>query len=393
MQAALVGLAVGAAGLFGVFSAFTPLSRHGAERTVGAGGGVTEGVPAGKLLVGLGNGAATFTIGSQAPQELAIGTQAPQGLDTTVAPFEFSPDGRGVLAGILKHEPSGLGYIEQVFMVDLQTAVPSLLLQVDSPASIAAARLSPDGSTLACTYAPDRFKNASLLAQDKVPEYLLCLMDLATSEKRCFPEIGTLFSFDWSPDGRTLLLGKPGGEPMQTLDVATGTVSTLVAPDDPAVLAALEQAGFTDVTSTQFIEPSWSPSGKYVGTLAGTVPMIFSSGGQLVATGRPTLEPNGSSWSPTDDVFAYAAGSDGHPAPGTPAAYVLDPATGEDRLVLLTEGTPDPDIDDVVWSPGGRWLALGNTLLIRIVDTTGVLPAQEIDPYADSGGGLLAWET
>ncbi len=356
-----------------------------------------EGTPAGTLLMAVGSGSAIFA--------LAYG--APQMLGDDVVPFGFSSDGTKVLAGTLKHEPSGLGYVDELFSLDLATGGRSVVFRLASPASIEDAEWSPDGSELAYTYAPDRFENASLYAQDKVPVLTLCLMDIATYATACFPDVGTVFSFDWSPDGSKLVLGKPGGllgkpganNAMEVLDVATGVASVVVSADDPAVLAALRQAGWSsDVSGVQFLEPSWSSSAEYVGAMVSTVPMVFTAGGELVVTGHPALGANDFSWSPTDDVMAYAVGPTGedfHPSrlrPGTPAVYALDPASGKDTMILSTEGLSSAEIDDVVWSPGGRFLALGNRELIRIVDTTGDMPIQETHPYEGSGGALLGWE-
>ncbi len=380
VQTALLGLATGTLAIVVAIMALGPLRTSPQRRVQGA----AEGPPTGRLLMEIGSGSGVFTIGNRSPRMLGDG----------VVPFGFSPDGGKVLAGIQHHEPSGLGYVDQVVGIDPETGTQSVILRLASPASLEDAAWSPDGSTLAYTYAPNRFTNASLLAQDKVPVETLCLMDMQSSQTSCFPELGTVFSFDWSPDGRKLLLGEPGGgEPMEVFDVARAAASDLVSADDSAVLAALGQVGFNPATDmVQFREPTWSPDGNYVGAMVGTVPMIFSTDGTLVAAGHPTLGANDFSWS-TDDVMAYAVRTtDIHPLPGTPAAYVLDPS-GQDTLILTTEGESSPDIEDVVWSPDGRFLALGNQDLVRIVDTTGALAMQVISVYGGGGGTLLDWES
>jgi len=65
------------------------------------------------------------------------------------------------------------------------------------------------------------------------------------------------------------------------------SVSVVVSAQDPDVLDVMRQEAGVDVPAVQFIGPTWSPSGRYIGTraMAGqTVPMIFTSDGALLAS-------------------------------------------------------------------------------------------------------------
>jgi len=91
-------------------------------------------------------------------------------------------------------------------------------------------------------------------------------------------------------------------------------------------------------------------------------------------------------WSPTRDIFAYAVGVSGESTP-EPAVYLLDAVSGEDELLLPTDSQSAPMVSDLVWSPGGRWLALGDLDLVRLVDTTGAEESRKLDLF----GGVPGW--
>jgi Tol biopolymer transport system component len=211
----------------------------------------------------------------------------------------------------------------------------------------------------------------------------------------CFPELGTVYSFDWSAAGDRLVLGKPPGEPIQVLDLVTGSVASLASADDPGVAELLGHKD-RDTGSIQYVDPTWSPSGSFVAAMAmdgGSTPVVFSSDGTLVASGHSNPEFRPFSWSPTADVLAYATGVLGKPTLSTPAVYLLNPVTGEDTLLISTANDPKPDILDLVWSPDGRWIAMGNLDLIRIASTTeSAAPPVIVNPFSQAPGALIDWE-
>jgi hypothetical protein len=348
---------------------------------------VVEERPGGTLLIGVDSV-------DQETVVLDLGTKEVQSLPDGLVALELSDDGSKVLAARLLHEPSGLGYALELVSVEVQTGARTVLVQSNPQGSLGGGSWSPDGLKVAYTQDADRHETAPLIAQDKVPQYTLCVRTLG-GVSRCFPDAGSVYTFDWSADSRELLIGGTGGEPMQVVDVTSGEVSVVVSAQDPDVLDVMRQEASVDVSTVQFIGPAWSPSGHYIGTraMAGqSVPMIFSSDGAVVAWGRANPEFRPFGWSPASDVFAYAVGVNGGATP-EPALHLLDAMSGEDELLLPTDGEPAPVVFDLDWSPGGRWLALGDMDRVRLVDTTGAEGSRKIDPFGGASGAVIDWIT
>ena len=171
-----------------------------------------------------------------------------------------------------------------------------------------------------------------------------------------------VYSFDWAPDGGRLVVAGPPSEPLTIVTVSTGaTVDVTPQEGDTAINDAIREAGWG--TSFQLVDPTWSPSGSYLAALANLqdsafsyVPVVFTPQGEFVRFGRPSGEyPEPMAWSPTRDVLAYTRGE----APyRITEAYLLDPATGEEDVLVAGEGTDPFVLLDMVWSPSGRWLAI-----------------------------------
>ncbi len=381
---ALLALVVAAAGLAFAIRAFRAQEVAPKPATTVQ----NEDAPLGSLLVGVDSVDAETIV-------LNLGTSEVQSLPNGLVAAQLSEDGSKVLATRLQHEASGLGYALELVSVDVRTGAQTVLVQADPQGSLEHAKWSPDGQKLADTQVADRHAAASLIAQDEVPQYTLCVRTLLDGGTRCFPDAGSVYSFDWSPDSRRLLVGVPTGEPMRIVDVTTGESSVVVTADDPDVLDVMRQHTGVDVSAVQFIDPTWSPSGRYIGTIAmsgQTVPMIFSSDGTLVAWGRSNPEFRPFGWSPTRDILAYAVGINGESTPEA-AVYLLDAVSGENELLLPAAGQSAPMVFDLVWSPGGRWLALGDMNVIRLIDTTGAEPPRRIDPFGGVPGAVIDWIT
>jgi hypothetical protein len=111
----------------------------------------------------------------------------------------------------------------------------------------------------------------------------------------------------------------------------------------------------------QFLSPAWSPLGDYVAAWintipGGSVPVVFGRNGRVVARGRAALhDPRTLMWMPDRDVLMYTPGVTNERTAYL-KVYELDPATGQER-VLLRQKSP-PQITDVALSPSGRWLAV-----------------------------------
>jgi WD40 repeat protein len=198
--------------------------------------------------------------------------------------------------------------------------------------------------------------------------------------------------FSWSPDGQRLVVDGVGGDlPLRILDLSTGQVSDFASPHDPELVEAL---GGQPPDSFVFAE--WSPSGRYVATLAHLrAEAIFDADGRFVMLGHETTEfSEVIAWSPTRDLLAYAIG---RPPYAITDVYVLDPTTGEDRMLFSTgSGEHAPIVFDLAWSPSGRWLAVAiveRTLYLEksllIIDVTGEVPESVIKLAAADGGEVL----
>jgi hypothetical protein len=176
------------------------------------------------------------------------------------------------------------------------------------------------------------------------------------------PELGRVYSFDWAPNGEQIVVAGPPADPLTIVNVTTGALDDITPQEgDTAINDAIRQAGFG--TSFQLVSPTWSPSGSYLAALANLrdskfayVPVVFTADGPFVAFGRPSGEyPEPMEWSPTRDVLVYTRGG---PPYRITEAYLLDPAAGEEEVLVAGNGSDPIVLHDMVWSPSGRWLAI-----------------------------------
>ncbi len=309
-------------------------------------------VPEGKLLIQTAFGFELVQAGAQMNESPGTG----------LVPLDLSPDGASVLA-----EAHGT-----LVSVDATTGRSSVLVQPPAGKLLEPfARWSPSGTTVAY----------SVGASDPAKRSTLCVFVVSSHSSRCFPQAKEVLTFDWSPDGRTLVAAGPLSQPIELVDANTGRVSRVVSQEGPSPInQKLEAAGLGH--ADQLVAPSWSPSGRYLAALArlrnsrfSYVPVVFTRRGKPVALGRASGEfPEPFGWSPTRDVFAYTQGE----APyRITEAYLFVPASGQNRKLVSSAGEAYPVITDLVWSPSGRWLALAlwtptgtgsGSLTVRILD-------------------------
>jgi TolB protein len=296
----------------------------------------TAAVPEGTLLLWTDAGAEILAAGSErSPLVPGIGT-----------PLDLSPDGSMVL-GSTRNRMKSL--IDDLVSVDLRTGESRVLVRTDGDDVLGAAGWSPDGSMAA--YMQGSRDPASGGGST------LCIVDVASTSQTCFPQLGGVFTFDWAPDGGRLVVAGPGDEPVKMLDVATGAITDAVPQQGVTPINdAIRDAGFG--TAGQLVAPEWSPSGTYLAALANLedsefayVPVVFTPYGKFVALGRASGDfPEPFEWSPVADTLAYTRGE----APyRITEAYLLDPVTGEDRVLVADEGAEPLVIRRLAWSPSG----------------------------------------
>jgi WD40 repeat protein len=330
-------------------------------------------LPEGALVVQTASGAEVLR-GGESQSELI-------GADLTA--LDLSHDGKDVLA-----ETNG-----QLVAVNLSTGMRSALVQAPNGEVFGAfAKWSPDGAMAAFSEG----------AFDPARGNMLCVVETSTRSVHCFPELGRVYSFDWSPDSKGLLVAGPPAEPLHTVEVADGRITTLFPQQgDSPIARAIAAHGWGE--AIQLVDPIWSPSGRYIAALANLkgsdlsyVPVVFSQSGQPVAFGQPSSEfPEPLAWSPTQDVLSYAQGE----APyRITEVRLLDPTSGKDRALVSSDGKNYPIVTDVVWSPSGDWLAVtlwrpnggeGN-LDLRILDVAN--PGRFSRSKLDAGNEpLVSW--
>jgi dipeptidyl aminopeptidase/acylaminoacyl peptidase len=381
----LVGVALGAMSVAAALSLVGPL-RDGQRPSADRAGSQTvvpeQGLPEGMLVIQQGTRVAVLRAGSDLPERVAGDLWA----------YDLSPDGSWTL-GV-----KGRALVA----IDATGAHRVLFMAPEGDSIQVEPQWSPDGSMIAY----------SLGSQDPADRSTLCVLALTsgegvastTGESTCYPEAGRVYSFDWSPDGRNIVMDGPPSDPVLRVDVQTGQVSALVAQGgDTAINRELLARGWG--RSGQLVDPIWSPSGRYLAALASMetgpysyVPVVFTPDGIPVAFGRPSTEfPYPIAWSPTVDVLAYLQGE----APyRITEVYLLDVATGDEQHLVSSEGEPYPQVTDLSWSPSGRWLALALwwaedgylRQALRIVDTANPDTTREFEiDTEDVTSPLVNW--
>lgn len=333
----------------------------------------------------------TLLLGTEAGAEIMrAGSERSAALPGIRAPLDLSADGSMVVGA------SGtMGSPEdELVAFDVRSGESRVLVDPQGNDILGGpVRFSPDGTLVAY----------SLGAVDPAENSTLCVVSVDSGESLCFPEVGRVYEFDWAPDGERLVVAGPPVQPVRILDVGSREVSEVIAQGgDTPINDAIRDAGLG--TSFQLVGPKWSPTGSYLAALANLedsdfsyVPVVFTPDGRFVAFGRPSGEfPEPFAWSPTGDVVAYTRGE----APyRITEAYLLDPATGEERVLLPGGERPPFVVTDMEWAPSGRWLALGGwieqtegyVIALRIVDIADPLSFEGMELASEAAEFLVAW--
>jgi hypothetical protein len=314
-------------------------------------------------------------------------------------PLAMSPDGSEVLVQI-GDVPSGQGQVdERLVAVNVATGRTKVLWRSTSGELLSGlAKWSPDGTMVAFTVGK----------RDPNQPATLVIVTRATAVARSFSDVGDVYSFDWKPDGTSLVVAISATD-LRLLDIITGRSSTIVMQHgNTPINAAIGAAGLG--RSVQLVDPRWSADGRYLAALASLqdstyayLPVVFTPKGSFVGMGHPSGEfPEAPiAWSPAGDTIAYTRGE----APyRITELWVLDLVTGQDRLVSGSNGPDERIIRSVAWSPNGRWLAVGleprfvqgvsqRDGAVRLISASLEGPRPEEFPIPDAGGQpvVVAW--
>lgn len=322
----------------------------------------TFSVPEGSLVLQTASGTELLQAGEEGSRSLGSGMR----------PLDLSPDGSRILGQLN----------DELVAMAVDSGHREVLVSTPEEQSLGGfTEWSPDGTMVAYD-----------VGADPPEEGTLCVLTLSPAATRCFPEAGRVYTFDWSPDGKRLVVAGPGSQPVYFVDASTGNVSVGVAQrGDTPINERLRSEGLGE--SVQLVGTTWSPSGRFLAGIASLegsdyvyVPVVFTPEGKPVTFGQPSGEfPEQFAWSPHEDLLVYKQGE----APyRITEAYVLDPATDEDRHVVSSGGKRYPIITDLVWSPSGQWIAFSlwdikgdrETVTLRIVDVdSGDAQETEID--------------
>jgi hypothetical protein len=288
--------------------------------------------------------------------------------------YDISPDGAFVVATTETTLATGISRQAELVVVNTATDAESLVAEASPQEAFnGPISWSPDRTRIAYGFVRYR-TDPAVVHPGPHPELLtVCTIDLATRTPACYPDLGTVFDFDWSPDGALLAVTGPGPQPLQLVNVPSGRVSTFASLGSPE----LERA--VGGRAVQFTSPAWSPSGRYLAVWAnaiptGSVPVVFGRDGRVVARGRSAMwDPRKLMWLPVRDRLLYTPGVSNE-RPAYLSIFELDPATGQERIVLRAKSLPQ--IIDVAVSPTGRWASLlrwhaYGRLRVEFVDLTG----------------------
>jgi dipeptidyl aminopeptidase/acylaminoacyl peptidase len=200
----------------------------------------------------------------------------------------WSPDGNRIAFLSDAAAPGQL----QLYVADLSTGAPAPRQLTELKGFVSSPLWSPDGETIALLYIENATRAAGPLVaetpdegviEDKFDEQRLALVDTATGTARTIsPANLYVYEFDWSPDGRRLVLtAAPGNGDdnwwiarLDTIDAGSGAMRTIL--DKPAM---------------QIAEPRWSPDGQQVAFIGGLMSDQGVIGGDIYTVDAAGGEP------------------------------------------------------------------------------------------------------
>lgn len=246
---------------------------------------------------------------------------------------EFSPDGKSL--ALLSEVQGG----RQLYIVDLSnTSISRRVGRFDG--TIAAPRFAPDGQHIALLHteraSPTSDPAAPAVVGTKVTPQRVSIIDLATDERHFAspPELH-VHSYDWSPDGRSVVMVASRSAPHPNYFVAKLYV-VAAAGGEARMLAAPER---------QLGDPQFSPDGRWIAFISGLMSDEGNTGGDLFilpasgGTARNLTSGRKASitaarWSPDSSSLVVNEMIDGH---FTLSAIPLD--GGSSEVLFRSEAT------------------------------------------------------
>lgn len=315
---------------------------------------------------------------------------------TEVTPYDFSPDGAKVLAGVDEVETSGITRGVQLITITRSSGTTTTIVQASSTQSLGPAAWSPDGTRVAYIKTVWSSDPNTTFPGDPQSQ-TLCVRELTpVGQTTCYTAAGTAYGFAWSPDSSKIVVAGPGTQDIYVLTISTGSASTLIpAGGNTSINSALTAASLGTIATLAY--PTWSSSGSYLAfdavlNSSGDVPLIVSSSGSYVALGTSNLDSQALAWSPTSDVLAYTVGVNGPTQSPEPSVdwgvYTLTASTQVNQLIL---DTGSRGVLGLQWSPSGSYIALDETSQISIIDTTGTVAETASVTSGDLAQPLVKW--
>jgi WD40-like Beta Propeller Repeat len=123
----------------------------------------------------------------------------------------ISPDGATVVATTEVRLPTGISYNSDLVLIDARTREETVLARTDLREEFnGPIRWSPDGTRIAYNFVRYRTNPAVVHPGPHPQLQTVCIVEPPAATPTCYPDLGTVFDFDWSPDGGSLAVTGPG---------------------------------------------------------------------------------------------------------------------------------------------------------------------------------------
>jgi Tol biopolymer transport system component len=327
-----------------------------------------------------------------------------------IAPYTVSPDGTKLAATTTERieysSPGNENYSAvtrqpELLLIDLTTGARTVLVKEDDMATIdGPVSWSPDSSAIAYRSTIWSVDPHAEHPADRVKLQTVCVAGVDSGDNTCYPKATDVTWFEWDPSGQHLIIAESAPATVDVLGLTNEAFDVVVPEGGTASIRdAMSSSGYGDVISVT--QPMWSPSGRFIGATVqtssgGSVPIVMTPEGSVVAVGQNNADFQTLAWSPIDDVLAYSTGVqiETDSTKDNFAVYLLTPKTTTSERLMTITGS-DALVASLVWSPDGHYLAVDgsedqHTDTIRIVDVDAAT-VSEVVVNSDAAAALLDW--